>query len=82
MVQISWRQLSRQVIIDNRPDSLPENLTLDEYAVAVTEIDIGETSQERVTSAVQGLLTHAYIDLAIGPGRPRRRFPAARQKSL
>ena len=53
-------------IIDNDPDSLPKNLTLDEYAVAVVQIDIGETSQERVTSAVQGLLTHAYIDLAIG----------------
>jgi hypothetical protein len=53
-------------IVDNDPNSLPKNLTLDEYAVAVVQIDIGETSQERVTSAVQGLLTHAYIDLAIG----------------
>jgi hypothetical protein len=41
-------------------------MTLDEYAFDVVQIDIGETSQERVTSAVQGLLTHAYIDLAIG----------------
>jgi hypothetical protein len=53
-------------IIDGRPDSLPRNLTLDEYAVAVVQIDIGETSQERVTAAVQGLLTRAYYDLAIG----------------
>ena len=30
------------------------------------QIDIGETSQERVTAAVQGLLAHAYFDLAIG----------------
>ncbi len=43
-------------IIENQPDSLPKNLTLDEYAVAVVQIDIGETSQERVTAAVQGLL--------------------------
>jgi hypothetical protein len=55
-----------QPIIENRPDSLPKNVTLDEYAVAVVQIDIGETSQERVTSDVQGLLTHAYLDLAIG----------------
>ena len=40
-------------IIENQPDSLPKNLTLDEYAVAVVQIDIGETSQERVTSAIQ-----------------------------
>jgi hypothetical protein len=53
-------------IIDNVPDSLPKNMTLDQYVVAVVQIDIGETSQERVTSAVQGLLTHAYLDLAIG----------------
>jgi hypothetical protein len=53
-------------IIENQPASLPKNLTLDEYAVAVVQIDIGETSQERVTSAVQGLLTRAYYDLATG----------------
>ncbi len=53
-------------IIESQPDSLPKNLTLDEYAVAVVQIDIGETSQERVTAAVQGLLTRAYYDLATG----------------
>jgi hypothetical protein len=53
-------------IIENQPDSLPKTLTLDQYAVAVVQIDIGETSQERVTAAVQGLLTRAYYDLAIG----------------
>ena len=29
-------------------------------------MDIGETSQERVTSAVEGLLLHAYLELAMG----------------
>jgi hypothetical protein len=53
-------------IIENQPDSLPKNLTLDEYAVAVVQIDIDETSQERVTSALQGLLTRAYYELAVG----------------
>ena len=53
-------------IIDGQPDSLPKNVTLDEYAVAVVQIDIGETSQERVTSAVQGLLTRAYYNLVTG----------------
>ena len=55
-----------KAIIDGVPDSLPKNLTLDEYAVAVVQIDIGETSEERVTSAVQGLLTRAYYSLAVG----------------
>ena len=53
-------------IVENQPNSLPKNLTLDEYAVAVVQIDIGETSQERVTSAVQGLLLRAYYELAVG----------------
>ena len=53
-------------IIENQPDSLPKNLTLDQYAVAMVQIDIGETSQERVTAAMQGLLTRAYYDLAVG----------------
>ena len=53
-------------IIDGQPNSLPKNLTLDEYAVAVVQIDIGETSQDRVTAAAQGLLSRAYYDLAAG----------------
>ncbi len=53
-----------QPIVENDPTSLPKSLTLDEYAVAVVQIDIGETSQERVTSAVQGLLVRSYLALA------------------
>jgi hypothetical protein len=53
-------------IVDTKPDSLPKNLTLDEYAVAVAQIDVDETSQERVTSLVQGLVARAYVNLAIG----------------
>ena len=53
-------------ILDTRPDLLPKDMTLDQYAVAVVQIDIGETSQERVTAAIQGLLSNAYFDLATG----------------
>lgn len=53
-------------IIENQPDSLPRTLTLDQYAVAVVQIDIGETSQQRVTAALQGLLERAYLALASG----------------
>jgi hypothetical protein len=69
-----------QPIIENRPDSLPKNLTLDEYAVAVAQIDIGETSQERVTSAVMGFLAHAYVDLAIGQDDRAAGFQLLAQK--
>jgi hypothetical protein len=55
-----------QPLIAGDTNSLPKNLTLDQYAIAVTEADIAETSQDRVTSALQGLLMHAYMDLANG----------------
>lgn len=67
-------------IIENQPDSLPGTLTLDEYAVAVVQIDIGETSQDRVTSAVQGLLMHSYLDLAIGQDDRAAGFQLLAQK--
>ena len=53
-------------IVENQPDSLPGKLTLDEYAVAVVQIDIGETSQQRVTAAIEGFIRRAYLDLASG----------------
>jgi len=53
-------------ILDGDPDSLPKNLTLDEYAVARVQEDIGETSQERVTAALQGLIARSYYELVMG----------------
>jgi len=53
-------------IIDEDPNSFPRNLTLDQYAVARVQGDIGDTSQERTTAAVAGLLAQAYRALALG----------------
>lgn len=55
-----------QPIIDKQPHSYPRNVTLDQYAVAVAQENIDGSSQQNVTSLVQGLLTHAYVNLAIG----------------
>jgi hypothetical protein len=55
-----------QPLLDNDPKSLAKNLTLDDYAFDRVQEDIGETSLERVTSAIEALLQHAYEDLAIG----------------
>ncbi|HTA95531.1 MAG TPA: hypothetical protein VK769_05345 [Verrucomicrobiae bacterium] len=55
-----------KIILDQDPNSFPRNMTLDQYAVGRVQQDIGDTSQERTTSAVQGLLLHAFLDLAIG----------------
>ena len=53
-------------IVDSDLESFPRNLTLDQYAVARVQEDIGDTSQERTTAAVEGLLAHSYYELAIG----------------
>jgi len=60
------QEYPNQQILDDRPDLLPKDLTLDEYAVAVTQSDIKETSREKVTSALEGLLERAYLKLADG----------------
>ena len=47
-------------------NSYPRNLSLDEYAVARVQADIGDTSQERTTADIQGLLARSYVWLADG----------------
>jgi hypothetical protein len=53
-------------ILDSDPNSFPRNLTLDDYAVARVQQEVGDTSQERTTAVVQGLLAQAYRALAFG----------------
>jgi hypothetical protein len=55
-----------KTILDKDPNSFPRNLTLDEYAIARVQSDIGDTSQERTTAVVQGLLIRSYYELCIG----------------
>jgi hypothetical protein len=47
-------------------NSRPSQLTFEQYAIARVQEDIGDTSQERTTAVVEGLLTRAYYYLAIG----------------
>jgi hypothetical protein len=53
-------------LLNGDTNSFPRNLTLDQYAVAVIQEDIDETSQERVTDAIENLLVRSYEQLAIG----------------
>jgi hypothetical protein len=54
-----------KTIIDGDTNSYPRNVTLDQFALATINVDIKETSQERVTADVQGLLRRAYFALAL-----------------
>jgi hypothetical protein len=57
----------KPVILSN-PNSLPAQTTLDEFAIALVQEDIGGDAlpQDRTTSAIGGLLAHAYYELAVG----------------
>ncbi|MDA1275041.1 MAG: hypothetical protein O2960_13485 [Verrucomicrobia bacterium] len=48
------------------PTALPEGQTLDEFALAKVTEDVGETSHDRVKAILEGLLTSAFMNLAIG----------------
>jgi hypothetical protein len=65
-----YRYLSEEfpndTLFDRDTNSFPRNVTLDEYVMARVQADIGDTSQERTSADVQGLLTRAYIALATG----------------
>lgn len=57
-----WFDKARQTF----PDAIPEGLTLDDYAVSrVTEV-VGETSRDRVTLVLEGLIGRSFYSLAIG----------------
>ncbi len=59
-------QFPDKTLLGGDTNSFPRNVTLDEYAVARVQEDLHETSQERTTSDIQGLLVRAYIYLAVG----------------
>ena len=55
-----------KTILDNDLNSFPRNLSLDEYAVARIQSEIGDTSQERITGVIEGLIAQSYYQMAIG----------------
>ena len=65
-----WKYLGEKYpdrsVLDYNPKALPSKLTVDEYAITRIQEDIGETSPDRVTAILEGLLANAYGSLAIG----------------
>jgi len=61
------REYPDQPLIIGNPNSIPSQMSLDEFAIALIQEDIGNSpSQDRTMAAVQGLLSRAYYELAIG----------------
>jgi hypothetical protein len=55
-----------KTILDNKPNSFPKNLTLEDYVFNRVEEEVGDTSQERTTGVVEGLIARSYYEMAIG----------------
>ena len=53
-------------ILDKVRNSFPSTLTVDEYAVQRVQEDVGETSPDRVTAILEGMLANAYTSLTVG----------------
>lgn len=60
------QQYPDKTLLDNDANSYPRNLTLDQFCVGRVQEDLGDTSQDHTTAAIEGLLVHAYEDLALG----------------
>ena len=54
-----------KTIIDGDMNSYPRNVTLDQYAIACIQVDVNETSHDRVIAAIQGLLLQSYQSLIL-----------------
>jgi hypothetical protein len=62
-----WFQILKDKYPHERhPDVPPEDLSLDDYALARVEEDIGETSHDRVKTILLGLFFNSYLSLAMG----------------
>ena len=68
-------------ILENDTNSLPRNLTLDEYAFARVQSELGDTSQERTTAVIQGLLRRSYVELALSENDRYAGFRRIAQKA-
>ena len=53
-------------VLDGKPDSLPRNVTLEDYCVSRIVEDVGETSRIRVKAAIEGQIAKAYLALIRG----------------
>ena len=62
-------------LLDGKTNSLPANLTLDQYAVACVQGDVSENGgRDRTEGVIEGLLVHSYRSIALGEDGPAAGF--------
>jgi hypothetical protein len=56
----------KKPLVDGKPNSLPGTLTLDEYAFARVEDEVGSTSRDKTKLVLEGLISTSFYSLAMG----------------
>jgi hypothetical protein len=52
-------------LLDNKPDSFPKNVTLDQYAVSRIAEDVNDLGKDRAQAAIEGLIQTSYMNTAV-----------------
>ena len=64
-----------KTLLDGKTNSLPANMTLDQYAVARVQGDVSESGgHDRTEGVVEGLLVNSYRSMAMGEDGPAAGF--------
>lgn len=54
-----------KTMIDDDPNSIPSRTTLDEFVVANAQVDVSETDQKKIQSAIEAFVSRAYQSMVI-----------------
>jgi hypothetical protein len=52
-------------LLDNKPESLPKNLNLDDYAVSRIAEDVNDLGKDRAQAAIEGLIQTSFMNMTI-----------------
>ena len=64
-----------KLLLDGNTNSLPANLTLDQYAVARVQEDVSDSGgRDRTQGIIEGLLVNSYRSMAVGEDGPAAGF--------
>jgi hypothetical protein len=68
-------QYPDKTLLDGKTNSLPRNLTLDQYAVARVQGDVSDSGgHDRTEGVIEGLLVNSFRSMALGEDEPAAGF--------
>ncbi len=72
---------NKMLLDDGKANSLPANMTLDQYAVARVQDDVSQSGgHDRTQGVIEGLLVNSYRSMALGEDEPAAGFRLLAQR--